>query len=108
MWATAPPTTGHIWINDDGKLYYGAIRIPPKTIGSASAYKDGTWHYVVATLSTAGEILYVDGQQVGIDATTTTAWPNYTTPYWRVGQDNLNSWVRRLPEIGISTVPLMK
>lgn len=82
----------HIWINDDGKLYYGCYPNSAKTIGSASAYKDGTWHYVVATLSTAGEILYVDGQQVGIDATTTTAWPNYTTPYWRVGQDNLNSW----------------
>jgi len=53
----------HIWINDDGKLYYGCYPNSAKTIGSASAYKDGTWHYVVATLSTAGEILYVDGSR---------------------------------------------
>jgi hypothetical protein len=71
-----------------GKLIFGVYPGAVKTIQSANAYNDGTWHLATATLSGAGMRLYVDGVQVASDATTTTA--ETSTGYWRVGYDNLS------------------
>jgi hypothetical protein len=80
----------HIYMMNDGQLVYGVWTGQTQTIESSNSYNDGQWHYVVATLDpTAGMSLYVDGQLVGTNATTSAQAYN---GYWRVGGDNLNGW----------------
>ncbi|WP_210506416.1 LamG-like jellyroll fold domain-containing protein [Naasia sp. SYSU D00057] len=80
----------HVYLQNDGKLVFGAYPGSTQTIATPSAYNDGKWHHVVATQSTtAGMVLYVDGRQIGTNPATTAE--NYTG-YWRVGGDNLGSW----------------
>ena len=70
---------GHLLLG----LYPGAYRI----LTTAGSYNDGQWHHVVATLGAAGEILYVDGQQVAADTTTTSA--QAMGGYWTLGVGSL-------------------
>jgi hypothetical protein len=64
----------------------GAMR----TITSPATYLDGTWHHAIATLSTTGMALYVDGVLRAVDATTTTGAA--LSGYWRFGCGNLAGW----------------
>ena len=79
-----------IYMSNTGQLYFGVYPGAVKTINSAASYNNGVAHHVVATLSSAGMFLYVDGAQVASDPTTTTA-QSYNG-YWRVGDDNLSGW----------------
>jgi hypothetical protein len=79
-----------VYMANSGQLYFGVSAGAVRTINSALSYNDGFVHHVVATLSSAGMFLDVDGSQVASDPTTTTA-QNYTG-YWRVGEDNLAGW----------------
>ena len=54
------------------------------TITTPAAYNDGLWHSVVATQSSNGMVLYVDGAEVGTNPQT--AAQDYTG-YWRIGGD---------------------
>ena len=81
----------HIYMTNTGKLIFGVYpNNTVKTIQSPLAYNDGTWHQAVASLSSAGMVLYVDGAQVAADTTTTGA--QSITGFWRVGFDNLSGW----------------
>ncbi|HZC73140.1 MAG TPA: LamG-like jellyroll fold domain-containing protein [Jatrophihabitans sp.] len=80
----------HLYMTNSGQLVFGVYPNTVKTITSPAGYNDGTWHLADATLSGAGIALYVDGQQVAIDPTVTTA-QNYTG-YWRIGYDTLFGW----------------
>src|SRR6185312_2961558 len=53
-------------------------------ITTANPYNDGSWHYVVATQSSDGMKLYVDGALVGTNPQT--AAQSYSG-YWRIGGD---------------------
>src|SRR3954469_375366 len=77
---------------NSGQLSFGVYDgSATHVITSAGAYNDGNWHLATATFSgTAGMTLYVDGVQVGRDATSKTA-QNFTG-YWRIGYDSLGSW----------------
>jgi hypothetical protein len=80
----------HIYMMNDGQIVFGVWTGQTDTIESPDVYNDGQWHYVVATLSpTTGMALYIDGQLVGTNSTTTAQAYN---GYWRVGGDNLNGW----------------
>jgi hypothetical protein len=79
-----------IYLNNAGKITFGTHPSAYKTVTTASAYNDGSWHHVAASLGAAGLLLYVDGVRQGTDATTTTA-QSYTG-YWRMGFDNLAAW----------------
>ena len=79
-----------VYMANSGQLYFGVSAGALRTINSALSYNDSLAHHVVATLSSAGMFLYVDGSQVASDPTTATA-QNYTG-YWRVGEDNLAGW----------------
>ena len=80
----------HIYMMNDGQIVFGVWTGQTDTIESPDVYNDGAWHYVVATLSpTSGMALYVDGQLVGTNSTTSAQ--SYSG-YWRVGGDNLNGW----------------
>jgi Concanavalin A-like lectin/glucanases superfamily len=79
----------HIYMMNDGQLVFGVYDNGVETIETPDVYNDGQWHYVVATLGSSGMALYVDGQLIGTNSTTTA---QAYTGYWRVGGDNLNGW----------------
>jgi hypothetical protein len=81
-----------IYLRSDGKITFGTKPSGVfKTITSPAAYNDGaSWHHVVASLGAAGLNLYVDGNKVASDASTTTA-ASYSG-YWRLGYDDLAGW----------------
>ena len=81
----------HVYLANSGRVYFGVYANAVRTVASTAAYNNGTWHLAVATQSTAGLRLYVDGQLVGADTTTTTAEPG-TSAYVRIAYDNLDNW----------------
>jgi len=80
----------HLWMANGGQLVFGVYPGQLRTVQSPAAYNDGAWHHVVATLSSAGMALYVDGALVA-SRTDTTTGENFAG-YFRVGADNLNNW----------------
>lgn len=52
---------------------------------SGTNYADNVWHMATATLSSAGQCLYVDGKLVRCDTATTSAYQTPTAMYWRFG-----------------------
>ncbi|MDM7830695.1 PKD domain-containing protein [Cellulomonas edaphi] len=75
----------HVYMDNAGRLLFGVYPGDSRTIQSSKAYNDGQWHQVVATLSSAGMKLYVDGTRVAQRADTTSA-QSYSG-YWRIGGD---------------------
>ena len=76
-----------IYMMNNGQLVFGVYNHGIHVIETPHVYNDGQWHYVVATLGSAGLRLYVDGAVIGSDPTTTKA--EAYNGYWRVGGDNL-------------------
>ena len=79
-----------VWISDDGQLNFGIFDGQPLTIQSPGSYNDGKWHQVVATQGPDGLNLYVDGQLVSSEATT--SGPQDYLGYWRVGYEDAAGW----------------
>ncbi|CCG01723.1 PKD domain-containing protein [Blastococcus saxobsidens] len=78
----------HVYMDTAGQLNFGVYPGARLVVTSPSAYNDGQWHHVAASLSPAGMALHVDGVLVG-SRTDTTSAAAYTG-YWRVGGDT--SW----------------
>lgn len=74
----------HVYMNSAGQLTFGVWTGQENTTTTTGSYNDGAWHHLVATQSSAGMRLYVDGQLRGSHAQT--AAQDYTG-YWRVGGD---------------------
>ncbi|MFF2371801.1 PKD domain-containing protein [Agromyces sp. NPDC058110] len=75
----------HVYLQDNGLLVFGTKNgSTTTTIKTTSAYNDGNWHQVVATQSSAGMRLYVDGELAG--SNTVAAAQSYNG-YWRAGGD---------------------
>jgi hypothetical protein len=83
----------HIYMTDAGRIVFGTYPGVVSTIESQAGYNDGNWHHIVATLSSAGMKLFVDGEAVASDASVTTG--RTYSGYWRVGGDNLKGWTSR-------------
>jgi hypothetical protein len=88
----------HIWMDNTGKINTGIYNTAVHVVTSANAYNDGFWHQAVATFTSNGSTgtltLYVDGIATGTPITgaaADSAQSNYAG-YWRIGEDNLNSW----------------
>lgn len=75
----------HIYMQDDGRLVFGTYTGVENRVTTPSRLNDGVWHQVVATQSSAGMRLYVDGLLVGTNPQT--AGERYDG-YWRIGGDN--------------------
>nr|WP_325210306.1 LamG-like jellyroll fold domain-containing protein [Salinibacterium sp.] len=75
----------HLYMQDDGLLVFGTWTGSANTITTSSSYNDGAWHYAVATQSSAGMQLYVDGVLVGSHPQTQAQ--DYTG-HWKIGGDN--------------------
>ncbi|MFT4109066.1 LamG-like jellyroll fold domain-containing protein, partial [Propionicimonas sp.] len=74
----------HVYMQDDGRLVFGVYVGGEYTITTDKALNDGLWHHVVATQSSDGMKLYVDGSLTGTNAQTSA---EASTGYWRVGGD---------------------
>ena len=82
----------HVYMDNAGRLRFGVYPGSIQTVGTAAAYNDGGWHHVVAEMSSAGMVLWVDGIRQGTNPTTTGQPFN---GYWRVGGDNVSAWTGR-------------
>ncbi|MCR2814205.1 MULTISPECIES: PKD domain-containing protein, partial [Microbacterium] len=82
-----------VYMDDAGRLWFGAHPGGVRTVNSTASYNDGRWHHVVASLGSDGMKLFVDGKRVAQRADVT-GGQDYQG-YWRVGGDNLNGWTNR-------------
>ncbi|WP_137757817.1 LamG-like jellyroll fold domain-containing protein [Pontibacter sp. SGAir0037] len=80
----------HIYMANNGQLYFGVYAGSHQTINTTTSYNDGKWHNVVVTLSGAGMKMYVDGVQQASNAAVTTS-ENFSG-YLRIGYDNIGGW----------------
>jgi hypothetical protein len=80
----------HLYMTNAGRIIFGVRPAARVTITSPLAYNNGAWHLAVATLSSTGMSLYVDGALVA-SGTGATTGANFTG-FWRIGYDNLASW----------------
>ena len=74
----------HVYLENNGRLTFGVWAGQQTKITSPLAYNDGKWHHMVATQSSAGMVLYVDGAVVGTNPLTSAQ--NFAG-YWKVGGD---------------------
>ncbi|QTE28898.1 LamG-like jellyroll fold domain-containing protein [Pengzhenrongella sicca] len=92
-----------VLLGADGRLTFGVNPNSLRTVTTPGAYNDGAWHHVVATLSSAGQQLYVDGA-LRASRTDTVSSRSHSTGrqgqtfrgYWRIGGDSSAIW----PEAG--------
>lgn len=99
----------HVYMKDDGALVFGTYTGQENTITSPTAYNDDQWHYMVATQSSAGMVLYVDGVSIGSNPQT---GAQNMTGYWRIGGDRTwggassNYFKGSLDEVAVYTTAL--
>ncbi len=76
----------HLFMDGDGRVYFGVYPGSSQTVNSRAGLNDGAWHQVVASLSSSGMALYIDGKRVAsrTDVTGAQAYDGY----WRIGGDN--------------------
>ncbi|MFF2371800.1 LamG-like jellyroll fold domain-containing protein [Agromyces sp. NPDC058110] len=74
----------HVYMQDDGRLVFGTWTGFTNTITTDQPYNDGNWHQVVATQSSAGMKLYVDGVLAGTNPQTQAQGYD---GYWKAGGD---------------------
>jgi len=82
----------HIYLDPTGRVVFGVYPGSVQVIATpaGTSYANGAWHHVVATLSSAGMMLYVDGSLAAANATVTTA--EGLSGYWKVGCGKLDGW----------------
>ncbi|MGI9821984.1 PKD domain-containing protein [Agromyces sp. Marseille-Q5079] len=76
----------HVYMQDNGRLVFG-VRInslSTSTITTTQSFNNDQWHHVVATQSSSGMRLYVDGELAGSN---TQATGQSYNGYWRAGGD---------------------
>jgi PKD repeat protein len=76
----------HIYMDESGRLTFGVWTGQASVVQSNPGYNDGHWHHVVASLSSAGEAMYVDGALVQSRNDITAGQPY--DGYWRIGGDS--------------------
>lgn len=81
----------HIYLDATGRIVYGNFPDAFALIATPAgrSYADGAWHAVVATLSSSGMQLYVDGALVGSDGATRGQWYD---GYWKFGCGKTDFW----------------
>ena len=75
-------------LNAAGKIvYYIDQNGTSRTLTTSASYNNNAWHHVVATLSGAGMVLYVDGAKVASSSSVT--YGRSYGGFWRIGADKL-------------------
>jgi hypothetical protein len=80
----------HLWIDPSGYVVAGVYPSSFQTVTSTSTVNNGAWHFVAATVSSAGLKLYVDGTLQATDSSGTSA--QTYSGYWSIGAGKLSSW----------------
>ncbi len=83
-------TDRNLYLRNNGTIGFATNPGAVQSVVTPKAYNDGKWHHVVATLSGAGSVLYVDGAKVAANSAQTSA--SSLSGYWRVGGDTLTGW----------------
>jgi signal peptidase I len=87
------PTAGaydrHIYMDGDGRLWFGVYNNGFFTLSSPGTLNDGEWHMAVGTQGSAGMRLYIDGALVDSNSNTVA---ETQTGWWRAGCGNLSGW----------------
>jgi signal peptidase I len=87
------PTQGaydrHLYMDGQGKIWFGVYNNAHVALGSAPSLNDDRWHMAVGTQSSAGMRLYVDGVEVASNGNTVA---ETQTGWWRAGCGNLSGW----------------
>lgn len=83
----AEATDRVLYLDNTGKIDFYVWDTAARHLLSGSAYHDGSWHHVAATLGPAGARLYVDGIRVAASAGVT--YGRNSAGYWRWGGTNL-------------------
>jgi hypothetical protein len=77
-----------VYLSSSGKLvYYIDQNGTSRSVTSSASYNNNAWHHVVATLSSRGMVLYVDGAKVGSKSSVTHG--RSYGGFWRIGADKL-------------------
>jgi len=79
-----------VYLDAAGRVRFGVFNTQVHTVAGPTAYNDGRWHQVVATLGGAGLVLFVDGRQVATDPATALA--KVYSGYWHIGSLTLSGW----------------
>jgi hypothetical protein len=79
----------HFYLNN-GLLYFGVWNSGANVIHTDFAVSDNLWHNAIATLSSEGQYLYLDGILISFNQNVTSA-ENFAG-YWRMGYGNLGLW----------------
>ncbi len=79
-----------VYLDNAGHVVFGVYNGGTNVITSTGTYNDGNYHQVVASLSTTGMVLYIDGKRIGTRSTPTSG--QVYSGYWRIGGDNLAGW----------------
>jgi PKD repeat protein len=74
----------HVYMETSGKLTFGVFAGSKVRVTSPDAYNDGKWHHLVASQSSSGMALYVDGKLAGSNPESR---QQAYDGYWRVGAD---------------------
>ena len=75
----------HIYMANNGQLFFGTYSSGYHTINSTKSYNDGIWHHVVVTFGpTNGMVMYIDGSSVSSLAFSS-AEPHMG--YWQIGSN---------------------
>lgn len=88
-----------IWMDELGRLSFGVAHgNTPGRITSLTGYADGAWHHVVARFGTGGQYLFVDGESIADDPTSTGS--DSFSGFWRFGQDPTSVPSNQQPDAG--------
>jgi hypothetical protein len=85
----------HLYMTNSGQLVFGVtnlLGLAKTVITSPGTYRDGAWHLADASLSSAGMVLSVDGQQVASNSSVTSGQTYLAGGYWRFGYGLLTGW----------------
>lgn len=87
-----PYNDREVYVDTNGRIVFGIY--PNQVVVVAAndkSYADNNWHQVVATLSSAGMYLYVDGKLASSNTNATAA--QAFNGYWKIGCGRMDAWV---------------
>ena len=97
-----------VWLDPQGRVRWAVWPLTPFELASPTAYNNGQWHHVVATVGATGMQLYLDGRLV--DSRTDGIQAQVMTGYWRIGGDRTWSgapyFTGQLDEVAVYPVVL--
>lgn len=78
-----------VYMLNDGRLRFGIYNGAVQAVTTSAPVNNGQWHHVVASQSSAGMRIYVDGVLAGSNGVTNSETGD---GYWRLGGGNLGGW----------------